>query len=686
MVAVIKEPRHSAKKQWDAAEAARKSNIAPLPAIVNPERRDACALSLRLFLETYFAKAFYRKWSADHLDVIEKTQRAILDGYSSAVAMPRGSGKTTIHQRAAIWAIVYGHRRFVWIVAADATKAKGCLRSIKTTFESNQLLYEDFPEVCAPIRRLRRNALAAKSQHIDGAPTLIDWTAECAQMPQVEGSLASGARIGVGGITGAAGRGAQITLPDDSVLRPSLILVDDFQSRESAASQTQCRTRLDTISGDLMGMRGPGEKFAMLVTCTVIYQGDAADQLLDRKRFPEFHGTRKKLIYKWPDNEKLWEEYAELRNLALREDREPVEANGFVADNYDALHAGSEVAWPERKEDGDHSALQHAYNLKIADPENFAAEYQNEPVSRVDNDISFATADEIAEKLSGREKGKLPGSTERVAASIDVQGNSLWWGAAGLESGFGGSVLDYGVFPPQGRMFFTQRDLPVTFQTLWPGLTEEQAIAKALGLLVEKIAAMRWTLDNGAEVGVSKILIDEGYKDLVVHEFCKSSPHRSLLMPAKGMGVEAGDVPMNDRPKKAGEIVGHNWRERLAPNNRTLRHVIWDTNWWKAFIHERWKTPPGGRGCLNISGTKAFENRLFGQHQVAEYPIKTEGRGRVVIECKLRPNRPDNHWLDMLGMCFVGGSMSGIRILEDEAAELTFERKRMSDRMRARAS
>ena len=62
------------------AQAAAGRDIAPIPAVANPARREACRLNLRLFLETYYPDAFRLEWSEDHLRVIEKIQRVALKG------------------------------------------------------------------------------------------------------------------------------------------------------------------------------------------------------------------------------------------------------------------------------------------------------------------------------------------------------------------------------------------------------------------------------------------------------------------------------------------------------------------------------------------------------------------------------------------------------------------------------
>ena len=51
---------------------------------------------------------FYLPWSPDHLRAIEKIEQAVLNGDKFALAMPRGSGKTTLCKIAVLWAASTG--------------------------------------------------------------------------------------------------------------------------------------------------------------------------------------------------------------------------------------------------------------------------------------------------------------------------------------------------------------------------------------------------------------------------------------------------------------------------------------------------------------------------------------------------------------------------------------------------
>jgi hypothetical protein len=99
---------------------------------------------------------------------------------------------------------------------------------------------------------------------------------------------------------------------------------------------------------------------------------------------------------------------------------------------------------------------------------------------------------------------------------------------------------------------------------------------------------------------------------------------------------------------------------------RAVRHVLFDTNFWKTFVHARLAVPMGDRGCLSLFGDKPDQHRLLAEHLTAEYRVKTEGRGRTVDEWKQRPERGDNHWLDCLVGCAVAASMQGVVLLGSE--------------------
>src|SRR5690606_4704432 len=101
---------------------------------------------------------------------------------------------------------------------------------------------------------------------------------------------------------------------DGRPVRPSLVILDDPQTDESARSLSQCATREAILAGAVLGLAGPTEKIAGVMPCTVIRPGDMADKILDRELHPEWNGQRTKLVYSFPTNEQLWAQYAEVRS------------------------------------------------------------------------------------------------------------------------------------------------------------------------------------------------------------------------------------------------------------------------------------------------------------------------------------------------------------------------------------
>ena len=89
------------------------------PEIESVRRRARCRNSLRLFCETYNPETFGLPWCADHLKAIARIEEAARFGALYGFALPRGSGKSVICRMAALWAVSYGLRRYVFVIGAS---------------------------------------------------------------------------------------------------------------------------------------------------------------------------------------------------------------------------------------------------------------------------------------------------------------------------------------------------------------------------------------------------------------------------------------------------------------------------------------------------------------------------------------------------------------------------------------
>ena len=676
------EDRRNAERDRQAEQSLAGRDIGQLPEVVNPDRKAACERNFQLFCESYFPETYALAWSPDHLKVIEKIETAVLRGGLFALALPRGSGKTTITESAALWSMLYGHREFVVLIGATESAALELLDSLKTELEVNERLAEDFPEVCYPVAQLEGIANRCAGQLYKGERTRITWTSNEIVLPTVEGSRASGIIVRVAGITGRI-RGMKFKRSDGRSVRPSLVIIDDPQTSESAGSLEQTRKRVRVLAGDILGLAGPGQKISGIMPCTIIRPGDMADIILNRNTHPDWNGEKTRMVYRFPSNMKLWEEYAEIRAEALRTEGNFQKATEFYLANREAMDAGAEVSWEARFNHDEVSALQHAMNLKFQDEAAFLSEYQNDPLPDDTADDSLLSVDGICAKINGLARRRVPLKCDRLTMFVDVQKALLFYVVIAWAEDFTGAVIDYGSWPDQHRHEYSLADANPSIQTLFPKAGFEGALYAALSALTDECLGREWEREDGAVLKIERALVDAnwGQSTDVVYQFCRQSSHAGVILPSHGRYVGASSKPMTEYRKQQGDRLGFNWMIPNVAGKRAIRHVIYDTNYWKSFIHARLAVPVGDKGSLTLYGRIPGAHQLFAEHLTAEYRVKTQGRGRTVDEWKLKPQSHDNHFLDCVAGCAVCGSMLGASLPETLPAKL--DRKpmiRLSDK------
>lgn len=656
--------RHKQRTAAAQAEASRAGrDIGEIPPIEDPARKKAAEASFRAFCETYLPEKFGLGWSEDHLLAIGRIEDAVLRGGLFALAMPRGSGKTTLTETAVLWAILFGHRQFVVLIGADKEHAVAMLDNVKVEMETNDLLMADFPEVCHAVRCLEAIAQKSKGQLHRGQQTYIRWKTDEIVLPTIGGSQASGCRVRVRGITGRI-RGMKATLADGRSIRPSLAIIDDPQTEESANSEAQCTKRMRVLTGAILGLAGPGESIAGIMPCTVIVPGDMADQILDQEKYPQWRGLRTKLVYTWPTREDLWQEYLRIRAESLRQGNGGAEATEFYRQHLGEMNLGGKAAWEARHAQDELSAIQHAYNLKqdLGDAA-FDAEYQNTP-QRDGTDVEELTPEQICAKVNRVPRGTVPDGATALVAMIDVHQKLLYWMVAAFARDFTGHVVDYRAWPEQRKAYFRLTEARPTIAGKFPGAGLEGSIYAALDALVGELMEREWFREDGGPMRIERILIDANWGQTTdtVKDFCRRSKHAAILLPSHGRAIAATQAPMEEWPKRQGEVLGFHWVLRHGKGKRIGRHVLVDVNYWKSFLHERLAMAVGDRGGMTLFGADPKLHLMLAHHLRAEVRKRKPVPGRVVDEWSLPPARPDNHLLDLAVGCLVGASMQGCQI------------------------
>lgn len=633
-------------------------DIYPVPPIEHPYRRRQARMDLKYFCESYFPKKFSKPFGLHHLKFIERLEHVMIKGGKQAIAMPRGSGKSTLMTVAIAWALLFGYVKFIVVVAKNRDEANKFVDSIKAALRKNREILADFPEAAHPIRKLKGSALLARGQLYMGEPTEIGWTADTIRLPLIPGSPSAGSTVSVAGLQ-AAIRGKFAEGPDGETYRPDLVVIDDPQSDKVAKSPAQVAWLETVVNGAIEGLAEDGKHLSMIMTCTVIRPDDAADRFLDRNIYPHWNGLRYKMLENFPEKMELWEEYRGMRVKDVEA------ANRFYKKNRKAMDKGAIVAWEESYDDRyEISALQYAMNLWCDDEASFYAERQNEPLSPDLGDV-LVDPKTVRSRINGLERGIVPNNAPRLTAFVDVHDNLLYWSVCAWSNDFTGYVIDYGTFPEQDRDYFTQKEKTlITLRRQFPGTKREGAIQAGLEFLCGDLISREWEMESGGSVYLTRLLIDSGYLPQTVDRAI-TRLRSPVVKPSRGRHIGAKHMPMSEFRNDETMIPGHHWIETL-PRRRSHRTISIDTNYWKADVHDSFSASLGEIGGMSIFGTTPELHKMFADHFAGEAAVFVESGKNKVYEFIAKPGKPDNHFFDCMVGCKAAASSIGIKTREEQ--------------------
>jgi phage terminase large subunit GpA-like protein len=358
-------------------------------------------------------------------------------------------------------------------------------------------------------------------------------------------------------------------------MRPDFVLIDDPETRESAASPHQIAVRSQSIDRDIAGLAGPTKRIARVMLCTIQNRYCLAYQYTDSKQKSSWSGKRFKMLETFPDNTAMWEEYIVRRQEAQRNgDKEGREATQYYLDNRKQMDAGANVSNPARldatkMQDGwqiEVSALQHCYNI-ICDygMESFLSECQNDPSEETGPETMGITAARVASRMSGLEQGEWHPHHNLVTVGIDLGKYLCHWVMIGWQDNCIGNVVDYGILEVNG--VGTQTDSQASEIALFNSL-------------------VRWRSDM-LEVGkpLDMVLIDSGDFTKTAYQFIREVGGAPFMV---SKGISSSNFYVGKRSKD--RIPGENWYASLQKQENIWLYLL-DTDYWKQFVHERFMTP-----------------------------------------------------------------------------------------------
>lgn len=662
------------------------AEIGSLPPIVDKGRREACRVDLFEDLRVYYPRSTGKNpFSPDHRRVIERMQSSVVEGSECWNMVFRGFAKTSIAVGTMIWAHKYGYRKFTPIIAANQGFAENILRMIKTQIETNDLLLDDFPELCYPVRMLEGRNQRCASQTCDGERTHIEWKAAEIRLPTIPGAPSSTGIIAAFGIDSAM-NGLVRALPDGRNVRPDWFLADDLQTRKSARSGTEINNRLDALRHSVMMLGGHEDDISGCINGTLMLPNDLMAQVTNPDLFPSFSGETIPMLKEFPKAlESFWlNDYARVlkdydRTKAGDKKRAQIAAKALYESRREEADEGAVATWEHCYAPKKHeiSAIQHAMNILIEDGAAvFATECQQQVFVAPGESKQLELSD-IITKLSGLKRYEPPANATKLVCYIDTQDASFWYAVVAWTADFTGYVIDYGIWPEQSRRDVTKADLTDTLAKRYPHLKNKEALHRAgLADLCENVLGREYIDPTGTAHKIAAALVDvkDGDVRTTIPSWVVSQRKwRTILRPAMGVGLKAADTPFAERkldPQKE-RRRGLYWHEDIDPQIPGGVIVFIDTNSAKTFVANRWRAAgerpdndqayrPNEPGALYLWGTDPREHTVFGSHQCSEWVKRVvDEKKREIDFWSPRPNHPDNEWWDCLSGCVILADLAG---------------------------
>jgi len=605
----------------------------------DPKRRIRLEKDTPKWLRHYMgARAFPAPFSDGHLEIIDNAERSALDGTGAAAAAPRGEGKTTILRGVAVSLVARRMVRFPvlagWI-KSQADEAFACwLRMVSESPE----FAADYPEICQPFEvsihnhALRNLTWADTGEKIGAALRSVH---KVMILPDSIGAIAARS-------VQSDAKGLNVTLPDGTVLRPDLLLLDDAQDVAQADNAVAVAKTVDVIENVFMGLAGPQTRLTTFAACTIEAEGDVSCHLLKR---PGFRSVITSRIATWPGGESggdwpakkddaqrvAWDEW---RRVLLDEGQR--KANTYYRKRRKMMIDGMRVSWIHRY---DKTRDVDAYDAAMRDyydkgPDVFSRAQQNNPITH-ESTVYDLTPALIQSRTSECEPQELPPWAKVVVVASDLNHYGIHTESVGMGNDQTAAVLWYGRYDCDGHGIVA------------PNEPESEAKRAMFEALVAHGLQLR-DLRNRPGLWV----IDAGYMPDVVARYIQQ--HGARL----GFPVQAMRGYSADKYRPFGKNVigkpGEQWHR--TESTVAGRFIAANMDYWREVGQRAWL------GSIDAPGSVSLyrgHHREFAEQASRErLREKLYGAMGPVWRWTAAPGWRD--WGDTHTMCYVAASVCGI--------------------------
>lgn len=307
-------------------------------------RRLMCSKSLKMFAKTYFREycssknSRFQEETYELLQMIQKKRDQRV-----AIAAPREHAKSTIISLIfVLWVACYKQDRCVVIASNTAKQAEDLLSDIRDAIRQNDLLIQDFPDVCEPPNpKWRKDEIILKNS----------------------------VRIL------SAGTESELRGKRYKQYRPSLIILDDVEQTGDMFSKEVRERLFNWFTKVILNL---GSKTTNIIVAGTIHHYDSLlHQLTSEDEFPGWVKRKYQAIEAWAVHPDLWDKWAQIYSNREKYNDQggPEAARKFYCDNEDRMLEGTMVLWPDKET---------YYDLMVMKERggelSFYSEKQNEPL------------------------------------------------------------------------------------------------------------------------------------------------------------------------------------------------------------------------------------------------------------------------------------------------------------------
>lgn len=302
--------------------------------------KEECRYDFEKFCRTFLGEQFSSTWSTFHYDLVKALEDIIFNHKNEETknvrAAPRGHAKSTFVSFAfPLWCICYGYKQTIIVISCSADMARLFLTRIREELEFNELIIKVFGKLQG-------------SSKWNNSEILTSTGVYC-----------------VGKGAGQQMRGLNFKS------RPDLVIIDDLESEESVATETQRATLDKWFSSAVMKMGSPNCDFFFIGT--VLSYDSLLYKLLTLPTYSMWQRKIYRAVIKFSEST-LWLEWEEkMTNLS---DPDPYNtAKKFYLKHKKEMLKGTKVLWESQRE----NMYLHLMETRLQDEEAFNSEFQNDP-------------------------------------------------------------------------------------------------------------------------------------------------------------------------------------------------------------------------------------------------------------------------------------------------------------------